>query len=146
MMEALAAYRRGFRPSEFLSEPYAMLGINVIAADTDVEAQHLFTSLMQAFLNLRRGEPKPLPPPVDGFEAQLTPAERALIEHMLASRVVGSPDTVRKGLEAFIAKTAADELIVTSQIYDHAARLRSFEITASVMEMAERLHTIQAHP
>jgi luciferase family oxidoreductase group 1 len=132
MMQAIAIYRDQFQPSEQLDRPYVMLGFNVIAAATDEEAQLLFTSLQQAFVNLRRGRPGRLPPPVEGFENRLTPAERATLDQALAAAAVGSPEAVRRGLEAFIARTGADELIVTSQIYDHAARVRSYEITAAI--------------
>ena len=132
MMQAIEVYRAQFRPSEQLGRPYVMLGFNVFAADTDEEARRLFTSLQQAFVNLRRGTPGRLPPPVAGFEDQLTPAERAMIAQALSSAAVGSPDTVRRGLESFVARTGADEVIVTSQIFDHAARLKSFEITHSL--------------
>jgi luciferase family oxidoreductase group 1 len=132
MMQAIEVYRAQFRPSEQLDRPYVMLGFNVFAADTDEEARLLFTSLQQAFVNLRRGMPGRLPPPVPGFEEQLSPAERAMIAQALASSAVGSPDTVRRGMEAFIARTGADELIVTSQIFDHAARLKSFRITSTL--------------
>jgi alkanesulfonate monooxygenase SsuD/methylene tetrahydromethanopterin reductase-like flavin-dependent oxidoreductase (luciferase family) len=111
-----------------------MLGFNVIAADTDDDARRLFTSLQQAFINLRRGRPGCLPPPVEGFEARLAPEERLMLDQALASSAVGSAETVRRGLEAFIARTGADELIVTSQIFDHAARLYSYEITARVRD------------
>jgi luciferase family oxidoreductase group 1 len=132
MMQALAVYRRQFQPSKHLERPHAMLGFNVIAASNDDEARLLFTSLQQAFVNLRRGRPGRLPPPVEGFERRLAPAEREMLDQALASSAVGSADTVQRGLEAFIARTGADELIVTSQIYDHAARLRSYEITAAI--------------
>ena len=132
MMQAIEIYRAQFEPSAQLDRPYVMLGFNVFAADTDEEARLLFTSLQQAFVNLRRGMPGRLPPPVAGFEEQLPPAERAMIAHALSSAAVGSPESVRRGLESFIARTGADELIVTSQIFDHAARLKSFEITASL--------------
>ncbi|WP_437691391.1 LLM class flavin-dependent oxidoreductase [Sorangium sp. So ce176] len=134
MMQAIALYRREFRPSEQLAQPYVMLGFNVFAADTDEEARLLWTSLLQAFVNLRRGRPGPLPPPIDGFERELSPLERAGIEQALSCSVVGSPETVRRGLEAFIARTRADELMVTSQIFDHAARVRSFELTAQARD------------
>ncbi|WP_437959114.1 LLM class flavin-dependent oxidoreductase [Sorangium sp. So ce119] len=134
MMQAIALYRREFRPSDQLAQPYVMLGFNVFAADTDEEARLLWTSLLQAFVNLRRGRPGPLPPPVDGFERELGPLERAGIEQALSCSVVGSPETVRRGLEAFIARTRADELMVTSQIFDHAARVRSFELTAQARD------------
>jgi len=132
LMEAIALYRREFTPSDHLDRPYVMLGFNVIAADTDDAARHLFTSIQQAFLNLRRGQPAQLPPPVAGFGDTMTAAERAMLEQALACSAVGSPDTVRRGVEAFAARTGADELIVTSQIYDHASRVRSYEILAEV--------------
>ncbi len=130
MMEAIELYRSRFRPSEQLERPHVMLGLNVFAADTDEEARRLMTSLQQAFVNLRRGQPGPLRPPIDGFEKQMTPMDRAGLEQALSCSVVGSPETVRRGLADFIARTGADELMVTSQIFDHAARLRSFELTA----------------
>ena len=136
MMDAIALYRREFTPSEQLDRPCVMLGFNVIAADSDEEARYLFTSIQQAFLNLRRGQPAQLPPPVAGFGDSMSPAERAMLEQALACSAVGSPDTVRRGVEDFVARTAADELIITSQIYDHAARLRSYEILAEVVGQA----------
>ncbi len=128
MTQALALYRARFRPSEQLQRPYAMLGLNVIAASSDREAQLLMTSLQQAFVNLRRGRPGPLPPPDPEFPARMSPADRMMLEHALSCAVVGSPETVERGLAAFVARTGADEIMVTAQIYDHAARLRSFEI------------------
>jgi luciferase family oxidoreductase group 1 len=135
MMQAIEIYRAQFQPSEQLARPYVMLGFNVFAADTDEEAALLFTSLQQAFVNLRRGSPGRLPPPAAGFEERLTPPERAMIAQALSCAAVGSRDTVRRGLASFIARTAADEVIITSQIFDHAARLRSFEITASLTDL-----------
>ena len=132
MMQAIEVYREQFEPSEQLDRPYVMLGFNVFAAATDEEGRLLFTSLQQAFVNLRRGMPGRLPPPVAGFEGQLSPIERAMIAQALSSSAVGSPETVRRAVEAFVARTGADELIVTSQIFDHDARLKSFEITASL--------------
>jgi luciferase family oxidoreductase group 1 len=132
MMEAIALYRREFKPSEALDRPYVMLGFNVIAAERDDEAIYLFTSVQQAFLNLRHGRPSELPPPVAGFADTMSPPERAMLEQALACSAIGGASTVRRGLEDFIARTNADELIITSQIFDHAARLRSFEITAEV--------------
>jgi luciferase family oxidoreductase group 1 len=134
LMRALEAYRTGFRPSERLEKPYVMLGVNVFAADTDDQARLLFTSLQQAFVNLRRGRPGPLRPPVEGFEAEMNPLEKAMLEEALACSVVGSPAAVREGLAAFAAATGADELMVTGQIYDHAARLRSFQIAAEARD------------
>jgi luciferase family oxidoreductase group 1 len=132
MTQAIELYRAGFRPSEHLDRPYVMLGINVIAAESDREAKRLFTSLQQAFLNLRQGRPGRLPPPVEDFRRHLHPAEQAMLRETLAHSVVGSPDTVRQGLDAFVTRTGADELMVTAQIFDHEARLRSFEVTAEV--------------
>jgi alkanesulfonate monooxygenase SsuD/methylene tetrahydromethanopterin reductase-like flavin-dependent oxidoreductase (luciferase family) len=111
-----------------------MLGLNICAADTDEEAARLFTSLQQQWTLLRRGSPAPLPPPVDTMEGRWTPAEKAGLEQALSRAIVGSPETVKRGLEAFIAETAADEVMMTSQIYDHAARLRSFEIVAGIKD------------
>ena len=130
MDEALAVYRERFRPSAQLERPYAMLGLNVIAADTDEEARLLFSSLQQAFVNLRSGSPGRLPPPVADYEAGLDPVAKAMLGGALSQAVVGSPQTVREGVDAFVARTGADELMITAQIYDHAARVRSFEILA----------------
>jgi luciferase family oxidoreductase group 1 len=130
MMQAIEIYRAHFRPSEQLDRPYVMLGFNVFAADTDEEARLLFTSLQQAFVNLRSGRPGRLPPPVADYETRLGPAERAMIAQALSSSAIGSGDTVTREMEAFVRRTGADELIVTSQIFDHAARLRSYEIVA----------------
>jgi len=129
--DALAIYRERFRPSGHIEKPYVMLGVNVIAADTDAEARRLFTSQQQAFVNMRSGRPGRLPPPVDNIEATLDESGRAILRQALAVSVVGSPDTVKRGIADFIARTAADELMVTGQIFDHAARLRSFEIVAA---------------
>ncbi|KQZ15432.1 alkane 1-monooxygenase [Mesorhizobium sp. Root554] len=129
---ALEVYRSRFQPSEHLEKPHVMLGINVIAAPTDAEAKLHFTSLQQAFVNLRSGRPGKLPAPVEGYETQLDPQARAMLGHALSQAVVGSPDTVRRGIEAFVERTGADELMVTAQIFDHAARVRSFELLAEV--------------
>jgi luciferase family oxidoreductase group 1 len=132
MRDAVAIYRERFRPSERLARPYVMLGVNIFAAATDVEARRLFSSLQQAFLNLRRGRPGKLPAPVDDMEARLDPQGRAMLDNALACSVVGGPETVRDGLQRFVASTGADELMVTAQIFDHDARKRSFEILAGV--------------
>ena len=132
MEDAIALYRERFEPSARLERPYVMLGVNVTAADTDAEARRLFSSVQQAFVNLRRGTPGPLPPPVDDFEGTAHPLEVAGLQQALACSIVGAPDTVREGLRAFVAHTGADELMVTAQVHDHAARLRSFEIVADV--------------
>ena len=128
MIQAIEIYRAQFRPSEQLDRPYVMLGFNVIAAATDAEATLLFTSLQQAFVNLRSGRPGRLPPPSAGYADRLGSAERAMIAQALSCSAVGSPDTVHRAMESFIARTGADELIITSQIFDHAARLRSYEL------------------
>lgn len=129
---ALDVYRTHFRPSERLAKPRVMLGLNVFAAETDEEARFLFSSLQQAFVNLRSGRPGKLPRPLERFEETLDPVPRAMLGHALSAAVVGSAKTVKEGVEAFIRRTGADELIVTAQIHDHAARKRSFEILAEV--------------
>ncbi|HSJ76870.1 MAG TPA: LLM class flavin-dependent oxidoreductase [Gemmatimonadales bacterium] len=130
MDQALDLYRSGFRPSDQLEQPYAMLGVNVFAAEEEEEAQTLFSSLQQAFINLRLGRPGKLPPPQRGYAERLGMLERSILEQTLSSAVVGTEEVVAKGLEAFAARTGADELMLTSQIFDHRARLRSFEIVA----------------
>jgi luciferase family oxidoreductase group 1 len=132
LMAALTEYRAEFRPSDALSAPYAMVGVGVVAADTDGEAARLSTSLQQQFLNLRRGMPGLLQPPVDTMEGRWSPAERAGVEHALAYAAVGSRETVHQRLAALIEATAADELIIAGQIFDHRARLHSFEIVSEV--------------
>jgi luciferase family oxidoreductase group 1 len=134
LTQAIDLYRAQFRPSATLEKPHLMLGFNVFAAETDEEAQLLFTSLQQAFVNLRRGMPGRLPAPSAGFEQTLAPAERAMIEQALSCTAVGSPETVRAQVGAFLARTNADELMITSQIFDHAARLKSFHLTKRVLE------------
>jgi len=134
MLQALEMYRDGFRPSQQLDRPYAMLGFNIFAADTDTEAQLLATSMQQAFVNLRSGRPGKLPPPVADYQASLSQQERAILADVLSCTAIGSPDTVRGSLKGFLARTAADELIITSGIFDHAARLRSYEIAAQVRD------------
>jgi luciferase family oxidoreductase group 1 len=132
MMAAMAIYRERFRPSAQLQKPYVMLGLNVFAADTDAQARRLFSSLQQAFVNLRSGRPGKLPAPVDGMDTRLDPRARAMLDSALSCSVVGGPATVRAGVQAFIDRTGADELMVTAQIHDHAARRRSFELLADV--------------
>ncbi len=132
LLDALRVYRTHFTPSPALARPYAMVGVNVFAADSDAAATYLFSSLVQAFANLVRGRPGPLPPPRDGVLETLAAHERATLDRMLAISVVGGPDTVRDGLRAIAERTGADELILTGQIHDHAARLRSFALAAEV--------------
>ncbi len=131
---ALALYRDNFKPSEALDRPHAMVGVNAFAADTDDDARRLFTSLQQQFLNLVRGAPGQLPPPVDRMEGRWSPAERAHVERMMRVSVVGAPGTVRAGLEALLAETGADELMLAGSVYEHAARLRSFELAAGALK------------
>ncbi|ODV22349.1 MAG: hypothetical protein ABT19_05720 [Rhodanobacter sp. SCN 68-63] len=134
MDQALAIYRRDFRPSARLAEPYAILALNVVAADSDAEARRLFTTQQQAFVNLRRGRPGLIPPPIDDIEAFWTPTERLGVEQALACAVVGDPDTLQRGLAAFIARHRPDELLLTANIFDHAARLHSFELAAAARD------------
>lgn len=134
LLEALEIYRRDFKPSREYLQPYAMACIGVIAAETDAEAARLFTSLQQSFLNLRRGAPGPLPPPVDDIGALAHPAELAGVNAAFREAVVGSLETVQGGLEAFLERTQVDELMVTAAIYDHAARVKSFERVAQVRD------------
>jgi len=134
MMDALALYRSRFEPSRQLDRPYAMLGVNVFAADTETEARRQFTSLQQAFVNLRRGSPGQVPPPIDDIRSHASAAELAGMEHALSCSAVGAPDTVERQLGDFIEKTQADELMVTGLFFDHAARLRSIEITSEVRD------------
>jgi luciferase family oxidoreductase group 1 len=145
LQDALQIYRARFQPSEQLDRPYVMPGVNVFAAATDAEAHRHFTSLQQAFMNLRRGTPGPLPPPVDDMEGLWSPMERAGVEHAFRYAIVGSPQTVQRGLAAFIAETQADEIMVTAQMFDHAARRRSFEIVAEVRDALAAAAPSAAH-
>jgi luciferase family oxidoreductase group 1 len=133
LMPALETYRKNFKPSAQLDKPYAMVGANVIVADTDAEAQRIFTSAQQAFTNLLRNARGKLQPPIDDIETYWSPAEKAHASRMLACAFVGSPDSVRAGLRSFIATTGADEIIVAAAVYDHATRLRSYELLARTM-------------
>ncbi|HEY6632120.1 MAG TPA: LLM class flavin-dependent oxidoreductase [Rhizobiaceae bacterium] len=130
MEHAMEIYRSRFQPSERLAKPRLMLGLNVFAADTDAEARLHFSSLQQAFVNLRTGRPGKLPPPVENYEATLDPMAKGMLDQALSCTIVGSPATVRSGLDDFVRRTGADELMVTAQMFDHKARLRSFEILA----------------
>jgi luciferase family oxidoreductase group 1 len=134
MEEAMSLYRARFRPSARLQRPYVMLGFNVFAADTDEEANVIATSVQQAFINLRFGKPSQLPPPVPDFARRLGPQQRAVLESVLTCSAIGSPSRVREKVAAFVAKTGADELMITSMVYDHAARLRSYEIAATAYD------------
>ena len=134
LMEAIAIYRESFKPSAQLAKPYVMLGYNVFAADSDAEATVLATSMQQAFVNLRSGRPTQLPPPLPGYYENAGPAERALLDSVLACTAIGSPPTVRARMAAFIARTGADELMITSQMHDHQHRRRSYELAAGVRD------------
>ena len=136
MMQAIQVYRSNFRPSAYLEKPHVMLGLSVVAAETDAEAQFLFSSLQQSFINLRTGRPGKLPRPVAGFDANLDPRARAVLAQTLSCAVVGGPAAVRQGLADFVAQTGADELMITANIHDHAARRRSYEIVAAAHPMA----------
>ena len=129
---ALHLYRRDFRPSRALAEPYVMVGAGIFAADSDNEGRRLFSSAQLQFLSLVRGRPGKLPPPVENIDEHCSPPERAAIDQRTRFAAVGSPETVRRKLQEIVALTRADEVIATGQIYDHAARLRSFEIAAEV--------------
>jgi luciferase family oxidoreductase group 1 len=139
LMQALQVYRARFRPSAQLAEPHAMVGVNVIAAETDAEARRLFTSVQQSFTNMFRGTRGKLAPPIEDIETYWSPAEKAQASAMLACSFVGSAGTVRRELAAFVAETGADELMVAGAIYDHTARLRSYEILAGLDLAGHRL-------
>ena len=136
MDEALALYRRDFRPSARLQRAHAMLAVNVVAADTAAEARRLFTTQQQAFVNLRRGRSGLIPPPIDDIEAFWTPVEKAGVERALACAVVGDATDVRHGLQAFIARHRPDELMLTANLHAHPARLHSFELAAAAIRAA----------
>jgi len=134
MDEALAIYRREFQPSRRLQQPYAMLALNVIGADGEAEARRLFTTQQQSFVRLRRGQPGLIPPPVDDIEAFWTPQEKAGVEQALACTVLGDVDGVRRGIGQFVERHRPDELLITANVFDHAARLRSYAIAARARE------------
>jgi len=134
LMQALELYRATFRPSESLSRPHAMVGVNVVAAESDVEAARLFTSLQQRFLGMRRGVRAPLPPPVVSMDALWSEAERVGVARMLAASAVGAKDKVARELGAIVERTGADELIVACAVYDHQARLHSYALLAEIRD------------
>ncbi|HEX8469015.1 MAG TPA: LLM class flavin-dependent oxidoreductase [Allosphingosinicella sp.] len=133
MVEAIRVYRERFQPSGQLDRPYVMLGFNAFAAESAEDAELLATSVQQAFVNLRTGNPGKLPPPLPGFAETLPPQARTMLDQVLTCSAVGDAATVKAKIEAFVALTGADELMITSQIYDHPARLRSYEIVAGAM-------------
>ena len=134
MHEAVALYRAHFKPSPYRDAPYVMLGFNVFAADTNNQARYLASSWQQSFVNLRSGRPGRLPPPQEGYVESLPAQARTLLDNVLACTAIGAPGTVADRIHAFVQQTGADELIVTSNMYDHAARLRSHEIVAGLIE------------
>ena len=128
MMEAIQVYREKFEPSQQLARPYVMLGFNAILADTDEEAEVLATSVQQAFISLRTGHPIQLPAPMPGFAEGLPVEARAILRSVLSASAIGNPETARRQLNEFVERTEPDELMITAQIYDHRARLRSYEL------------------
>ena len=133
LMQALAVYRERFEPSAQLSKPHAMAGVNVIVADTDAEAKRLFTSIQQRFVGMLRADRGYLKPPIDDIETYWTPAEKMQASRMLQCSFVGSPQTVKAGLQKFVEETGVQELMVASALYDPEARLKSYELLASIM-------------
>lgn len=138
MVASCELYRSVFRASGALLEPYVMVGVNVIAAENDAEARRLATSHQQAFLNLIRGRPGLLPPPVESMDGHWSPEEAAAVAGNLSASIMGGPDMVRKGLEVLRAETGADEIIINAMIFDPVARMRSYEIVAEVWAGGER--------
>lgn len=132
MMQALHLYRTYFKPSRQLDRPYTMVGLNAVVAETDDEARYLFTSVQQSFTNLRRGTPGRIPPPIDDIDSFWSPAEKASASQTLLCSVIGSPETAERGLLSFLELTQPDEIIATAHIFDHRARLRSFELLAQI--------------
>jgi len=137
MMEAIALYRERFEPSDQLDKPYVMLGFNAIVADSDEQAELLATSIQQAFVALRTGHPTKLPPPKPGYADALPMEARAILRSVLSASAIGSPETARRKLDEFVQRTKPDELIVTAQIYDHQARLRSYELLMQAVRKPE---------
>lgn len=134
LFQALRLYRENYQPSERWPQPHAMVCVNVIAADSERDARFLFSSMQQQFINLRRGEPGPLPPPVDNIHALWSAGEQYGVEQALRMSIVGDENSVREGLQTLLRETEADEIMVNGQIFDHQARLRSFEIVAQVKD------------
>ena len=139
LLPALDIYRSRFKPSEQLGRPHAMVGVNIIAAETDREARRLATTQQMSFTGIFRGARQLSQPPIDDIETYWTPREKLQVRQMLARSIVGSPETVGTGLDALIEETAADEVMIVSDVYDHAARLRSFEIIADTRRAEARL-------
>ncbi|WP_045837639.1 LLM class flavin-dependent oxidoreductase [Hyphomicrobium sp. 99] len=138
LLPALEIYRSRFKPSKQLDRPHAMVGVNIIAAETDAEARRLWTTQQMSFTNLFRGARGLSQPPIDDIEAYWSPREKAQAMQMLQRSIVGSPETIRAGIDALVDETRADELMVVSDVYDHGARLRSFELIAAVNKAGSR--------
>lgn len=132
--EALHIYRSHFRPSASLGAPYAMAAFNIIAAETDAEAEYLASSMQQSFVALRTGNPRQMPPPVEGYRASLPPSHAAMLDNVLSCSAIGAVDNVRAGVAAFIERTNADEIIVACSVFDHGRRKRSLEIATAVLQ------------
>jgi len=130
LLQALQIYRARFKPSEQLAQPYTMVGVNIIAADTDAEARRLATTQQMSFTNIFRGTRGLSQPPIDDIESYWSPQEKVQATRMLERSIIGSPETVRAGMDALVAETGADELMIVSDVYDHQQRLRSFELIA----------------
>lgn len=143
LLPALELYRRSFQPSDVLQQSYAMVAVPVVAADSDDQAKFIASSMYLSFLNLIRNQPVPLLPPVENVEALANPLERAAIESKLRALIVGDPQTVRRGLERVLEQTQANELMIVSNAYDHADRLRSYEITAEVAGRVDQEASLQ---
>jgi luciferase family oxidoreductase group 1 len=142
ILPALSLYRETFKPSDKLAEPYAMLAINIVAADTDEEAQFLATTQFQSFLRLSRGMPGQMQPPVENMDDIWTPQEKAVVQSRLGGSIIGSPSTVASGLKSILQETGADELMVNAMIFDHEKRLRSYEIVAEIKARARMVVSV----
>jgi luciferase family oxidoreductase group 1 len=146
MMQAIDLYRGRFRPSRQLQKPHLMLGFNVFAADDDEQGELLASSMQQAFVNLRSGRPTPLPPPQAGYHDRLPAAAKAMLADVLSCSAIGSATTVERALQSFVERTQPDEVMISSQIFDHAARLRSFEITANLRNAGPAWRRVEREP
>ena len=141
ILPALKLYRESFEASDKLEKPHAMLAMNVVAAETDEEAQFLATTQFQSFLRLTRGTPGQMQPPVKNMDDIWTPEEKAAVQSRLGGSIIGSPATIKTGLDRVLTETAADELMLNAMIFDHAARLRSYEIVAEVRNQSASAQT-----
>ncbi|MEJ6593646.1 LLM class flavin-dependent oxidoreductase [Parasphingorhabdus sp.] len=133
--EALTIYRRDFKPSAQLAEPYVMCGFNIFAADSDAEAEYLASSMLQSFIALRTGNPGKMPPPVEGYRDSLPPQAQSMLEQIMQGSAVGSADTVKQAVDRFVGRTGADELIISGSIFDQAARENSYAIAAGIRDL-----------